>query len=137
MKTLLIIILFSLLMSCNNKNNKLSKAGKIDTLLYSNKSYHGFKKLSIYSNKRFKLITQHHYDLGYSKITGLYTKTNNRLILNPVLCLECKYVNLDNIVKSVCDTIKFSNLEFKVKTNYFSFNWKKIIICYLKSLTQY
>ncbi|WP_055446498.1 hypothetical protein [Lacinutrix mariniflava] len=124
MRVLLVIILFYSLLSCKEKAEKKLETKKIDTLLYSYKHHHGFMKLILFSDKKFKFINQVHQELGISETTGTYIHENNVLNLQPLLCKECEFNEVNEIYKLVCDTIEFSCLKLQVKTNYFTFNWK-------------
>lgn len=127
MKILLPILSLFLLFNCVNKTERISETleiKKTDTITYLNKGLHDHIKLMLFSDKKFKFINEPFFEAGYSETTGTYTHLDNIIILNPSLCIECKYVEYNNHFKPDCDTIEFINLEYKISTKYLAFNWK-------------
>jgi len=123
-KFAIILILFLLTYSCKTKNEEISIEKKIDTLLYSYKGHHDFKKLMLFSNNTFKFINQDHYKLGFTKSIGDFYKEGSSIILKPSVIEECKYKNVNDTVRPICNTLKYSESKFKVKTNYIIIDWK-------------
>jgi len=120
----IVLILFLLSFSCKTKNEETSSEKQIDTLIYSYKGYHDFQKLMLFSNNTFKFINQDHFELGFTKSIGDFYKEDNSIILKPSVIEECKYKKINDTVRPVCSTLKYSESKFKVKTNYILIDWK-------------